>query len=83
MVEKKSWDEFRQTGLALFINSILHVFGYAIVFDIDEESGLVKDCYPARVKFRGFDDQSVSESHKNISNYLADNITELQEEANS
>jgi hypothetical protein len=31
---KKEWSEFRSTGLLLFINQILHVFGWAIVFEI-------------------------------------------------
>lgn len=53
MVEKKGWKEFRDTGLLWFINSILHLFGWAIVIAINED-GEITDAYPARVKFRGF-----------------------------
>lgn len=81
MVEKKSWEEFRKSGLLLFINQILHVFGWAIVFEIVEDK--VINVYPARVKFRGFDSQSVSESYVEITKYLKENIKDLEEEANS
>ena len=82
MITKKNWQEFRETGLLLFINQILHVFGWAIVFDFDDETGDLKEVYPARVKFRGFDDKSVGESYQKITSYLSDNIKELKEEAN-
>ena len=86
MVNKKNWKDFRETGLLLFINQILHVFGWAIVFDYesyDEEKdeGVIKDVYPARVSFRGFDNNSVSESYIKISKYLKKNIEKLDKEA--
>ena len=81
MVTKKEWSEFRSTGLLLFINRILHVFGWAIVFDTDGDE--VKSVYPARVKFRGFDNDSVSKSYQKISEYMKDNASELSDEANS
>ena len=74
--------EFRETGLLLFINQILHVFGWAIVFEIDGDSGKVTNVYPARVKYRGFDNESVSESYLNITKYLNKNVSELLDEAN-
>ena len=37
MVEKKSWEEFREIGLLWFINTILHMFSWAICFEIDNE----------------------------------------------
>lgn len=86
-VEKKSWDEFRKTGLFMFINSILHAFGWALVVEVDydketkTETSLVKNCYPARVKYRGFDESDQAEMHKRIGNYLNNNSEELQKEA--
>ena len=79
MVTKKSWTEFRSTGLLLFINSILHVFGWAIVFEMENDE--VKNVYPARVKFRGFDEKSIEESHIKIAEYLEKEIPELIKEA--
>lgn len=87
-VEKKSWDEFRRTGLFMFINTILHVFGWALVVDVDydketkTETSDVKSCYPARVKFRGFAEEDQDEMHKKLAGYLKDNAPELQKEAN-
>jgi hypothetical protein len=81
MVTKKSWNEFRETGLFVFINSILHAFGWAIVVEVDE-SGDVKNCYPARVKYRGFTESDTEESHKRIGNYLKENAEQLAAEVN-
>lgn len=36
--------------------------------------------YPARVKFRGFDEKSVGESYQKITDYLKDNVEELKKE---
>lgn len=79
-VEKKSWDEFRKTGLFMFANTILHAFGWALVVEIDAETDTVNTCYPARVKFRGFDHSDQSQMHKRIGQYLADNSDELKSE---
>jgi hypothetical protein len=81
MVTKKNWSEFRSTGLLLFINQVLHVFGWAIVFEMEGDE--VKSVYPARVKYRGFDEKNVSDSYAKISNYLKENASELSDEANS
>jgi hypothetical protein len=81
MVTKKEWIEFRSTGLLLIINQILHIFGWAIVYEMDGEE--VKSVYPARVKFRGFNNESVSQSYQKISEYMKDNASELLDEANS
>lgn len=83
MVSKKEWKDFRATGLVFLINSILHVFGWAIVFEVDENTQEVTSCYPARVKFRGFDDQTQDEEHIKIANYLVENSAELKKEAES
>jgi hypothetical protein len=80
MVIKKSWKEFQETGLFLIINQILHIFGWALVYEI--EDGEIKNVYPARVKYRGFDNKNVQEAHKKVAGYLKENIEELEEEAN-
>lgn len=83
MVTKKEWSEFRSTGLVLIINQILHIFGWAIVFAIDKETQEVVSVYPARVKFRGFDDKSVIDAYKSVSKYMLKNAKELNDEAQS
>lgn len=80
MVKKESWDTFRSTGLPLFINQFLHIFGWSLVFEIDKHTKEVITIYPARVKFRGFSDECTSQAYKEISNYMASKSEELLEE---
>ncbi len=80
MVTKKTWNEFRETGLFLLVNQFLHIFGWALVVEV-AEGGKVTECYPARTKFRGFGAKSVSAAYQKVSKYMADNADELYEEA--
>jgi hypothetical protein len=82
MVDQKTWKEFRDSGMLWWINMILHTFGWSIVVNI-EDNGEIRDCYPARVKFRGFDEKINTEGYIKVSNYLLDNVTDLKEEAES
>nr|DAW47799.1 MAG TPA: hypothetical protein [Caudoviricetes sp.] len=60
---------------------LLHTFGWAIVYDIEDEK--ITNVYPARVKFRGFPEQSNTEGYIKVSQYMKDNIDELLEESKS
>lgn len=79
VVEKKSWEEFREIGLLWFINIRLHMFGWAICYEIDNEK--IINVYPARVKFRGFDNKTTSEGYEKVTEYLKENIDDLLMEA--
>ena len=79
MVNEKTWKEFRETGLLLIINQILHIFGWAIVFEFDNSE--LSRVYPARVKSRGFDDESIERSYLKVSEYMSQNHEELLKEA--
>jgi hypothetical protein len=79
MVERKTWKEFQETKLLWWVNRTLHLFGWAIVIDIDED-GNVTDAYPARVKFRGFESTSEESGFKGLSKYLKCNSEALYEE---
>lgn len=78
-VTEKTWEEFRGSGFLWWINMILHTFGWAIVYAIDENK--VSRVYPARVKFRGFDEQRNTKGYQQITDYLADNANELRNES--
>ena len=80
MVDKKTWQEFRDSGFLWWINMILHTFGWAIVVDIDD-NGEITDAYPARVKFRGFGEKNNTEGYIKVSQYMKENISDLLEEA--
>ena len=79
MVTEKSWEEFRDSGLLWFINTILHAFDWAIVVEMDK--GEIIRCYPARVKFRGFSEERNTEGYKQLSTYMYQNSGELISEA--
>ena len=79
MVTEKSWDEFRDSGLLWFINTILHTFGWAIVVEMDK--GEIIRCYPARVKFRGLSEERNTEGYKQLSNYMKQEADNLVSEA--
>lgn len=80
MVKEKSWKEFRESGFFWFINTTLHAFGWALVMEIDNDE--IKRVYPARVKFRGFDEDTNTHGYQNISKYMKENAEELEREAN-
>jgi hypothetical protein len=79
MVNKKEWKEFRESGLLWWINIILHTFGWALVYEF--EDGEIKNVYPARVKFRGFDEDSNSVGYQKVSKYMVDNANDLHSES--
>lgn len=80
MVNKKSWKEFRDSGMLWWINMILHTMGWAIAYNFDDD-GNISDVFPARVKYRGFSDKNNSEGYIKVSKYMKDNAAELLEEA--
>lgn len=79
MVDKKTWREFKDSGLLWWINMILHTFGWAIVFEISKRE--IINVYPARVKYRGFDMKSTENGYIKVSEYINENSKELLEEA--
>ena len=78
MIEKKSWEEFRKTGLPWYVNQILHIFGWSLVFEFNKDSF---ECYPARVKYRGFDEKTITDNSIRLSKYMKDNSDILFSEA--
>lgn len=82
MIEEKSWEDFRDTGMLWWINQLLHTFGWAIVLEIDHKTKELTRVYPARVKFRGFGEKSITEGYKKVSKYMRENAEQLEKEAN-
>lgn len=80
MVKKKTWKEFQESKLLWFANRTLHLFGWAIVLQV-EESGEISDVYPARVRFRGFEYKDEADGFVGLTEYIKENIDELSEEA--
>lgn len=80
MINRKTWEEFRECGFLWWINMILHTFGWSIVADVDDK-GNIKDVYPARVKFRGFSEEFNTEGYIKLSKYMNDNAAEILKES--
>jgi hypothetical protein len=69
-----TWEEFRNTGLLLFVNMFLHMFGFSIVISIDSSDPnsepKVIDVYPVKTDNRGFNSESVDKAYQRLDSYL-------------
>lgn len=74
-VKEITGKEFRESGALWFVNSILHLFGMAITWNPDTD-----ELKAAIVRFRGFDEKSNDSGYKKLSNYLKDNIVDIEKE---
>ena len=82
MIKEQTWEEFRKAGMLWWINMLLNTFGWAIVYDYNNNNEIVK-VYPARVKYRGYSPEINTEGYVKVSQYLHDNYKEILEEAKS
>ncbi len=64
-IQKHTWEAFRETGLFRFVNAFLHIFGWVIVMEV-EEDGKVTTVYPAKTIWRGFSQEAMSDSYKKV-----------------
>lgn len=85
MVEERSWEEFRASGLAWWINRLLHTFGWTLVFDVVDHTlpdaqQKVTRCYPARCRFRGFDNKSETEGFRKVTAHTEESLPRLKED---
>lgn len=81
-IDKKSWEEFRSSGILWFVNRLIHVLGWSIVFEFDE-NGKVVNVYPARTKYRGFTEEQEDTGFVQITKYMAENCEELEKETSN
>ena len=77
-MEKKTWKEFRAVGLLWFVNKFLHLIGWVLVVVVDDETGDVTECYPARCSLIGFEREHDVEGFKVLRQHLADNSERLE-----
>lgn len=80
-MEKKAWEEFRNTGLLWWINMILNTFGWTIV--VETENGKIVGGYPARTKLRGFSEGDNAVGYIKVSEWMEKMGEELRKESNS
>ncbi len=82
MLEKKTWMDFKESGLLWFINRTLHLFGWSICLYLDDDGNLI-EAYPARCKFRGFPEKSEREGFEDLTGYLKQNINSIEGDLSS
>lgn len=75
---EKSWDEFRNTGLVQITNQFLHIFGWALTYAKDGDELRI---FPARVRFRGFDEGSQTRAYEKLQKYMIENSETLYNES--
>lgn len=80
MLDKKSWSEFRGTGLLWFINRTLHLFGWVIVCEVNKQ-GEVLAVYPARTNWRGFSREDEEEGYRLVSRFMKHHADQLYAQA--
>jgi N-dimethylarginine dimethylaminohydrolase len=69
------------TGLLWFVNRILHAFGLAICYEVDDTTGEVTgDFYIGRTIFRGFSENIENDGYAKVAAYLRDNSKVLYTE---
>lgn len=54
---RKTWEDFEKVGLLWFVNRLLHVFGWVIVFVEDDQTNELLEVYPARTTMLGFTEE--------------------------
>jgi len=79
MENQKKWEMFRNTGLFLFVNQFLHIFGWAIILKYDKQKNLL-EVYPDRVKYRGFSEESNERAYERVTSYMQQNSNDLYNE---
>lgn len=75
---EKSWDDFRKTGLFLLTNQFLHIFGWALTCERNNGHERV---YPARVRYRGFAEDSQTRAYEKVQKYMVENAKTIYDES--
>ena len=67
-MKTENWNEFRETGLLTFVNCFLHIFGWCIALEMDEDK--ITNVYPMKVNYSGFPQESMDRAYDRIHRYL-------------
>lgn len=77
---KRTWTEFRDSGMLWWCNRILHIFGWAIVFNVDDVTGEILSVEPNRTVWRGFTPELEANGFERVTAWMASNVEDLQRE---
>jgi len=73
-INEKSLEEFKKTGLLWFVNRILHLFGWVLVLEC-EDNGRFTRLYPVHTTFSGSTKEFENNGFKKLVEYLQDSST--------
>lgn len=76
--KETTWKEFRESGLLLFVNTFLHIFGWCIVIECDD--GGADRAYPARTFWRGFSEDSMTRAYQKLTKKIREDLPQLLED---
>ena len=65
----KNWKEFKDIELLWWLNRSLHLFGWAIVLEVDDETDEVVKAYPKKVEYRGFSEDAEERGFNKLETY--------------
>jgi hypothetical protein len=71
---RKTWKAFEKAGLLWFVNRLLHVFGWVIVFVEDDKTGEIQEVWPARTTMLGFEHEVDEAGQKKFVEALRRNL---------
>lgn len=71
-----TWGEFREAGMLWWANRTLHLFGWAIVVQLNA-NGEVVGAEPRRAPWRGFEPAAEARGFERLTRWLAAHVQEL------
>lgn len=80
---RQTWESFRESGMLWMANRVLHVFGWAIVVEIDDATETIIGAHPRRCTWRGFSPESEARGFRSVSRFLRAAGATLADEADS
>lgn len=63
------WDEFYESGMLWMVNRTLHIFGWSIVLQY-EDDGSVSRAWPSRTKWKGFGQETNEAGYARVESWL-------------
>jgi hypothetical protein len=75
-VVESTWKEFADAGLFWWVNRGLHLFGWVLVRE-ENEDGSISRVYPARTRYRGFEEKLETEGFQKLTAHLLVNAPDL------
>jgi hypothetical protein len=79
---RHSWATFREAGMLWAINRVLHMFGWAIVVEVDDTTGETTGAYPVRTEWRGFPRDREELGYERTAAWMAKAGAAISEETN-